>query len=195
MRHFPKYKFAVDADGVLFDFDQSWQFCAEEVLGRPLAVQKPVYALGERYGVTPATVGKIWAGWEAMDGWARMFPRPEGIRTVRMLLDMGHKVTVVTKLPNDLAVDGRRRSLFRHGIGDAGLIAVEGSKSGALSILRPHFFADDTVAHCVEARGTMVPYVARIQAWGDEQPLPSGIEDHPCLESAVRGFFEFCSQV
>ncbi|MEY2342106.1 hypothetical protein AB4090_08365 [Acidithiobacillus sp. IBUN Pt1247-S3] len=87
-------------------------------------------------------------------------------------------------------MDGRRRSLQRHGIGDAGLIAVEGSKSGALAALRPHFFADDTVDHCVEAMGTMVPHVARIQSWGDAQPLPLGIEDYACLESAVRGFFE-----
>ena len=54
-------KIALDADGVLFDFDKSWRLCAERVLSKLLFVANPCYDLGQRYGLRKADVHKVWA--------------------------------------------------------------------------------------------------------------------------------------
>lgn len=183
-----KYRFVLDADGVLLDFDRAWRGCAERVLDRRLEVVEPVYDLGARYGLPAASVAKAWAAWEVTEGWRRVPPIQEGIGAARMLLDMGHSVTVLTCLPNEYAEQQRRWCLDRWGLSGAQMIAVRATKKGGLSLCRPHFFADDRLVHCVEARDVMVPFIARIR-YCEQEDTPDGIHEFGGLEEAVGSFF------
>lgn len=181
-------KIALDADGVLFDFDRSWRGCAERVLGRTLPLCGQHYDLGQRYGLTKAQVHKIWVVWNVTRGWLRVQPIESGIRAAQMALDFGHEVYVVTKLPSSEAAEQRRTALDRWGLEKAVLIPVFGdSKREALKHLRPHFYADDCAIHCREARDAMVPEIVRIQAWGPER-LPDGVCEYPDVATALGQF-------
>lgn len=92
-------KIALDADGVLFDFQTSWRLCAERMLGRTLPLCGQHYDLGQRYGLTKAEVHKVWAVWNATSGWVRVQPIESGIEAAQMALDFGHEVFVVSRLP------------------------------------------------------------------------------------------------
>jgi len=182
-------KIALDADGVLFDFQTSWRLCgAERVLDRALPLCGQHYDLGQRYGLTKAEVHKVWATWNATSAWLRVHPIESGMQAARMALDFGHEVYIVTCLPNTQAAEERRRALDRQGLQRAALIPVFGnSKREALKNLRPHFYADDCAIHCREARDAMVPEIVRIQAWGPEQ-LPDGVCEYPDVATALTEF-------
>jgi hypothetical protein len=181
-------KIALDADGVLFDFDKSWRMCAERVLSRTLPIVTSQYDLAARYGLTKAEVHKVWAVWNDTSGWYRVHPLESGIGAARMALDLGHEVFVVSRLPSEQAAKERRFALDRWGLDRASLIPVFGaSKRQALMDLRPHFYADDCAVHCLEARDALVPEIVRIRAWGPEA-LPDGICEFPDLSTAMREF-------
>lgn len=183
-------KIALDADGVLFDFQTSWRLCAEGVLGRALPLCGQHYDLGQRYGLKNAEVHKVWAVWNTTSGWLRAQPIESGMRAAHMALDLGHEVYVVTCLPNIRAAEERRRALDRWGLDKAALIPVYGaSKLNALKTLRPHFYADDRAIHCREARDAMVPEIVRIHAWGPEQ-LPDGVCEYPDVGTALSDFLK-----
>ena len=189
-------KIALDADGVLFDFDRSWRMCAERVLCRTLPIVTFQYDLATRYGLTKAEVHKVWTVWNDTSGWYRMHPLESGIGAARMALDLGHEVFVVSRLPSERAAQERRFALDRWGLDKAALIPVFGvSKKQALMDLRPHFYADDCAVHCLEARDAMVPEIVRIHAWGlhpakGPEALPDGICEFPDLSTAMRAFFQ-----
>ncbi len=110
------------------------------------------------------------------------------METARMLLDMGYSVTVLTCLPDEVAGQQRRWPLDRWGLARAGLITVNGMKKDGLTQCRPHFFADDRLYHCLEARDVMVPYIAKIHAC-EKEDVPDGIHEFQGLKDAVSDFF------
>lgn len=183
-------KIALDADGVLFDFDKSWRLCAERVLGRTLPLCGQHYDLGQRYGLKKTEVHKVWTVWDMTSGWRRVHPLVSGIEAAHMALNLGHEVFVITRLPSSQAAQERRESLNRWGLLKATLIPVFGaSKKAVLQDLRPHFYADDCAVHCLEARDALVPEIVRIYAWGAEA-LPDGVCEFPDLSTAMQAFFQ-----
>lgn len=183
-------KIALDADGVLFDFVESWRLCAQLVLGRDLPTLTPSYDLESRFGLQKGEVHKVWSVWNTTHGWRRVVPIVPAIEATFAALDMGHEVFVVSRLPSSQAAQERRDSLDRWGLQKATLIPVFGeSKKAALQELRPHFFADDCAVHCREARDALVPEIARIHAWGPE-PLPDGVQEFFDLRSVLLALWE-----
>lgn len=181
---------ALDADGVLFDFDQSWWRCAEKVLKRQISIQESCYHLRKRYGLTKEEEGKVWALWNATAGWRYVLPILPGISAARMALDLGHTVHIVSHVPNEQAARERRESLDRWGLQGATLHpAYSGKKREILERLQPDFYADDCAVHCQEAVEAGVPRVARIFAWGSE-PLPAGVQEHPSVAIALQNFLK-----
>ncbi|MBU2788612.1 hypothetical protein HFQ13_10460 [Acidithiobacillus sp. VAN18-1] len=183
------FRFAIDADGVLFNFDASWRICAERMLRRDLPVVQPVYDLSSRYALSRAEMAKVWAAWNTAECWRTVQPISSAINVTRMLIDMGHSVTVVTKLPSEKAAEERRWCLDHHGLFEADLVTVKDSKKSALAKLRPHFYADDLLFHCLEAKDVFVPHIVKIESCGFGE-VPDGIEKHKELETAIREFFQ-----
>lgn len=183
-------KIALDADGVLFDFDQSWRLCAQRVLGRDLPTVAPCHDLEKRFGLQKGEVHKVWSVWNMTHGWRRVIPIVPAIEATLAALDMGHEIFVVSRLPSSQAARERRDSMDRWGLLRVTLIPVYGeSKKEALQELRPHFFADDCAVHCLEARDALVPEIARIHAWGPE-PIPDGVQEFCSLRSALQSFLQ-----
>jgi hypothetical protein len=181
-------KIALDADGVLFDFQKSWRICAERVLRKKISEVYDAYDLGIRYGLSKADVHKVWTVWNGTAGWRRVMPIVPAIEVVLMALDFGHEITVVSCLPSTQAAQERRESLDRWGLKKAQLIPVyDGSKKPILQKLRPHFYADDLAFHCLEARDAMVPEIVRIRG-SDPSPLPDGVTEYPELGLALVPF-------
>ena len=115
-------KIALDADGVLFDFVESWRLCAQLVLGRDLPTLTPSYDLESRFGLQKGEVHKVWSVWNTTHGWRRVVPIVPAIEATFAALDMGHEVFVVSRLPSSQAAQERRDSLDRWGLQKATLI-------------------------------------------------------------------------
>ncbi|MGK9450308.1 hypothetical protein ACSSZE_03445 [Acidithiobacillus caldus] len=183
-------KIALDADGVLFDFVESWRLCAQRVLGRDLPTVVSCHDLEKRFGLRKGEAHKVWSVWNTTHGWRRVIPIVPAIEITLEALYLGHEVFVVSRLPSSEAAQERRDSLDRWGLQKATLIPVYGeSKKAALQELRPHFYADDCAVHCREARDTFVPVIVRIQAWGPD-PIPEGVQEFCDLRSALQLFLQ-----
>lgn len=191
-------QFALDADGVIFDFDGAWHTVAQDVLDRPLPLVRLFdYALSARYALTNKEYNKVWAAFNALGIWERMPLQPGAVETIQMLLDMGHGVHVITSIP-DHAIPYRERQLEKL-FGQAVVLHPaqcgddeKPEKSVFLRAIRPMFYADDLWAYCGEACQCFVPYVARIDDGthgGDGKPV-DGVHVHDCLKDAVQGFFQ-----
>jgi hypothetical protein len=76
-------KIALDADGVLSDFDKSWRLCAEQVLSRTLPMVASRYDLADRYGLTKSEIHIVWTVWNNTRGWCRVHPLESGIEAAR----------------------------------------------------------------------------------------------------------------
>lgn len=73
-------QFALDADGVIFDFDGAWHTVAQDVLDRPLPLVRLFdYALSARYALTNKEYNKVWAAFNALGIWERMPLQPQGL--------------------------------------------------------------------------------------------------------------------
>ena len=181
-------KIALDADGVLFDFQKSWRLCAERVLKKSLSEMGDAYDLGIRYGLSKTEVHKVWTVWNGTASWRRVLPIVPAVEVVLMALDFGHEITVVSCLPSTQAAQERRESLDRWGLKKVVLIPVyNGSKKTVLQELRPHFYADDLAFHCLEARDALVPEIVRIRGF-DPSPAPEGVTEYPSLDLALVPF-------
>ncbi|WP_414041490.1 RNA-guided endonuclease IscB [Acidithiobacillus sp. M4-SHS-6] len=200
-RGFPhnRMKFATDADQVLFNFDATWRTVGEDVLNRALPLIRPLkYDLSARYALTNREYHRIWAAFNALGLWEHVQPMPGAVDTIKMLLDMGHEVHVISSVP-DHAIPYRERQLeklFGQALvfhpsqnGFSGHDAKP-EKSVFLKAIRPMFYADDCWPHCLEARYAHVPYIARIDGahGGNGEPV-DGVHVHDGLAEAVKAFF------
>ncbi|MDR7927102.1 hypothetical protein RIE95_08945 [Acidithiobacillus thiooxidans] len=192
--------YALDADGVIFDFDAAWRACASVLLSTDLTVQSPAYCLQDRYGLSNRDVQKVWTAWNLNRMWRRVPAFPQVVDGLRMLLDMQHDVTIITLLPDAKAGEDRRIALNMLGLHQVHLVTVSASKREALRQCRPDFYADDCWQFCAEAQDIgrspsatgspcPPPFVARIQAGHDGGGTAiEGVREFPDVLQALAFF-------
>ena len=197
---------AIDADGVFLDFDATWRETAENVLCRKLSAPAAAYHLMDRYALTKAEYHKTWVTFNALGAWSRIKPIPEGVNAVRMMLDMGHEVHVVSCVPIN-ALASRRQQMARlfgehhprltvHATASQPGHEILPTKEQVLSAIHPHFYADDRWPHCLEARHAMVPYIAFIDArHGGDGTAMDDVHVHENLMNAIQDFSRMTNSI
>lgn len=148
---------AIDGDGVVFRFLESWKAHAEKQLGRTLAPLCPAYELARRYGLTDEEVSLTWDSFGAVGGWRSIPPYAGAVDAIRRLERSGMEPVMVTSIPASYAGD-RRANLRAIGL-DMTVVAVgtRRSKRDALKRLRPACFFDDAPWHIAAAAQAGVP--------------------------------------
>ncbi|MBU2761080.1 hypothetical protein [Acidithiobacillus sulfurivorans] len=143
-------KIALDADGVLLDFDRHFQRHMEYKLGRKLPVLSDSFQLTARYGIDG-----FWNDL-AQDAvfWSGMPLLPDAKNLIYALEDMGFEVWVVTAIGEE---QRKSRAISLSGLIPAGRIVCAGwtatpqDKANILHDLGTVGFLDDQWEHVLHA--------------------------------------------
>lgn len=150
---------ALDCDGVLLDYIETYQKLYEEMFNVKITPANP------RSFNVDKNLGIDWSGREdkqaefyelfAEKGWKMMNPLPGAIDATKHMVDMGYEIIVVTSMPEEKALD-RAMNLRNVGIPFKDVVAC-GSHSLAkdgvnlkekhLKKIKPEYFADDLLSN------------------------------------------------
>lgn len=140
------HRIALDCDGVLLNFDQSFARVASDVLKRQVAKLNNRYELDTRYGLS---MHDFQYAWDALDdhehGWRNMILLPGAVEAVRTLQAQGASIHLVTGIHARLS-EQRLANLLAHTIEVESIHCVGDGKSSKTSVLRdlkPVGFVDD----------------------------------------------------
>ena len=160
--------FALDADGVLLDCDNSFRMVGSCLLGRELVKENNQYDLRLRYNVSEEEVNNIFhAMLEHEHGWRGMALIP-GAKEAFMILQEDYDVHIVTAISEDIK-KLREESFHRHGMFPTAIHCAGHHASPKTDILRklnPVGLIDDRLRHLYEA-----PFIEH-RVWidhGDDQ--------------------------
>ncbi|MHB1666091.1 hypothetical protein [Thiomonas sp.] len=160
---------AVDADGVILDFEARWVEVAEQTLGRSLVKQSAEYHFIPRYGITKAEYGQTWDAFDAMGGWATL-PLLDGADVALRRLAEHYTIHVVTGI--ELRFKAARWANIRHHGLPVHEVHVTGhrdnTKETILRNLRPEAFVDDRRLHLEQAHQAGIRRLFWVDR-GDEQ--------------------------
>lgn len=181
---------ALDADGVLLDFNGGFLQVAQEVLGRPLRQLSNAYRMSPRYGITQAERNQVWLEMiHHPSGWRNLPPIPGAIEAVARLRAWGLRIQVVTAIPTAL-IDLRMANFEQHGLVIDGIDCVGDapSKRPFLIPRRPLMFVDDRLSLVHEA--DFVPHAVWVNTGDDQesQGLHEGIVETSSLARWVEDF-------
>ena len=151
-------KLAVDVDGVLFNFMESFDKASEIVLKRPIIVhkdelQQDFYHLGRRVGTDEKTVMKILDYMLESGMYSELEPLPGAKEGLQKIRDAGFEISIVTALP-EMARDMRLFNLknkLDFEPDNAFFVGMGMSKREALLKLSPDVFIDDRIDYLVSA--------------------------------------------
>lgn len=142
---------AVDADGVLLNYEHHYRHLAEVALGRSFdrEIDPEADHAAERYGIprNPETWAKL-APLFAQGGWRTLPALPGAVEAARLLQEQDVRLVCVSCLPEEFAID-RAENLMALGIHVDDVIAVgagaagENPKRAVLESLAPDVFVDD----------------------------------------------------
>lgn len=150
---------ALDCDGVLLNYIDTYQKIYEEMFNTKISVVNP------RSFTADTHLGINWKGRDkeqaafydlfAEKGWKSMIALPGAVEATHHMKDLGYKVVIVTSMPEDKAMD-RASNLQNVGVYFNDVIAC-GSHSKAvagvnlkephLKKLKPEYFADDLLSN------------------------------------------------
>jgi len=99
---------ALDADGVLVDFDQHWRKAAESAIKRPLVKLQDVHDFRDRYGLSREEYHAAWGRFNAMGGWADIPVYAHTEVLVAGLRHQGLHPMVLTSIPEKYAAQRRQ---------------------------------------------------------------------------------------
>lgn len=177
---------AVDVDGVLVSFLHGFERAFEAVLGRPAIRVTMHWDLDAAYQITKEDVAAIWAYIRKAHLYRELPPLEGAFEAVRQLEDAGYEVHAVTAIDPVFEAD-RLENLASLGFNPKSLHSVGfGSKTPALQLLRPAFFADDQVKHLHAA--PFVPNRVWIRS-GDEQ-FPGDLHRHTHEAHSLHEFVQ-----
>jgi hypothetical protein len=98
---------ALDADGVLVDFDQHWREAAEFAIKRPLVKLQDVHDFRGRYGLSREEYHAAWDRFNSIGGWADIPVYAHTEVLVTELRHYGLHPMVLTSIPEKYAVQRR----------------------------------------------------------------------------------------
>jgi len=149
---------ALDVDGVLLNFDDHWQSCAQECLQRQLPRISESYSLTKRFGISKEEKALVWERF-IDDGWmATVPPYPSSQRMIYDLHELGASIWAVSSVSATSYLD-RCKSLSGL-ISPARLLCVGSpetrpSKVSALKQIGAHIMLDDLAIHLEDAKNTV----------------------------------------
>lgn len=138
----------LDLDGVLLDFESAWRDCAEEALDRPTLQISDQYDLGERFGLSPREVAKVWTRFDRGNWWERVPPTEHAWELLDDLERMGLSIWAVTNV--DLEHRAARSNSLdqmipKNRIICLGEMATPKDRAKVLRGIKPMAFIDDLV--------------------------------------------------
>lgn len=163
-------KIALDVDGVLLNFTESFDKAAEIVLKRKLTIHRDEflhdhYHLAKRIDVDIDTVENILQYMLDSKMYANFTPLPGVKEALKNIKDRGYEISIVTALPES-AKEMRLENL-QNALGFTPdrcfFVGMGKSKEAALKELRPDIFVDDRIEYLANA-----PQVFHL-VWCDQQ--------------------------
>jgi phosphoglycolate phosphatase-like HAD superfamily hydrolase len=142
---------ALDADGVLLDYNQAYAALWERAFGvRPLERDPEAYWARDRFGLAPLEAAEL-AHFRSHFGeafWAAVPALPGAVAACEALVSAGYELVCVSALPPEFA-DTRLRNLRGHGFPIERVLATghdagtRSPKADAINALAPLAFVDD----------------------------------------------------
>lgn len=164
-----KPNIALDVDGVLFSFDDTFQQVAQQVLDRPVSKVSNHFRLYKKFGLSLDEVDKIWQAFTEKHYYQKLEPI-EGALEAAKELSAHYNIHIVTAVRSQHAED-RKSSLAKHGFKEEQIHAVGGGnapKDGIISQIMPIIFVDDRLEHLHK-----VPFVQhRVWVRTDDEQFP-----------------------
>jgi phosphoglycolate phosphatase-like HAD superfamily hydrolase len=160
MEHHPPLLIALDADGVLVDYNRTFGRIWELHFGDSLTELEPrAYHVHNRYGITAPPGGHPFWDHFDRDGWSNMDAMPGAVVACQRLAAAGYRLVCVTSMPGHRRED-RASNLARLGFPIDEVIAVgahtkapawpggdrsvrSNPKKAAIEELAPEWFIDD----------------------------------------------------
>lgn len=176
----------MDADGVFFDFDASWEAVVARVTGAPISITPNVWPLDEKYSITPEELAECWRQFNEGGEWSLMPSIAGAPEWLNAVLDRGIRVSIVTSI--DPLFAEQRRQAFRSAGVDPDRIELHcaGLGSSKLDIfrrLKPRLHIDDHGKHLTEAESAGVPVRVLLQGF---------MQDHPHATHRVASLANLC---
>lgn len=147
----PSLLIALDADGVLLDYNRGFGNMWKAYFDQPDMVEcdTSAYHAARYWGVDPPERGHGFWDYFDQNGWRTMPAMPGALEACKALVDAGHRLVCVTSMPEHRAED-RFHNLQSLGFPIERVIAT-GSKFGctnnpkkeAIEALKPDWFVDD----------------------------------------------------
>lgn len=138
----------LDLDGVLLDFESAWKDCAEEALNRPVLQVSNHYDLGERFGLSPRDVSRVWTRFDRGNWWERVPPTEHAWELLDGLERMGLSIWAVTNVDlehRDARANSLDQMIPKNKIICLGETATPEDRASILRGLKPMAFIDDLV--------------------------------------------------
>lgn len=158
-------RIALDADGVILNFDVAWRRTGSALLGRELFSQAMVYDFSRRYGLSAEEEARVWDVFHQQEGIRRTPALPGAIDAVAALCAAGYDVHIVTAISPEHQAQ-RMDCLQRLGLPDIPVhcVGAGGRKEDLLRWLSPGAYVDDRIKHLHEAERAGIP----VRIWLDD---------------------------
>lgn len=192
---------AIDADGVMLDYNAAFAVVFEKAFGRKLElVDAAAFHATNQWGLAAMSPEEKSAFYEAADQhgiWRSMPAFPGAVQAVQKLHDMGYEMVCVTSMPTEHGPD-RLANLKALGFPIERVIAThrhgnENPKKAPIEELAPVFFIDDLLKNFegIQAPGTKLVYLDR--GYSDAPNARHGAIRRDVTVSSLENFVEAVS--
>ena len=156
-----KYKkiAALDVDGVILDWAESFRLQAEEMLGRKISTVGEFWNTCKRFNISKDEFNKVWNNFD----WGHLKPFEGAIESISNLQKQGYFVVLITSISPEIE-QSRKKSLKSYGClpGHMFCVGFNESKQHLLEILQPEMYIDDKASHINEAVNAGVPKIFHV---------------------------------
>lgn len=156
-------KFAIDVDGVLLDYNQSFKKQFDKIFSVDLQLKEVRAHHAHNYWYLPNIDWKKEFFRKSGDMWREMPPIANSVAAINRLVDAGHEVVCVTSMPSHFQ-KSRLYNLQREGFQIHNVIATsrvgrENPKKKYIDELQPDYFIDDLLKNFEGIDSTKTVYV------------------------------------
>lgn len=144
-------KIVLDVDGVLLNFIDAFEEVAHTLkddFGKELQINKNLYHLNHRLGITLEQENRVWQKFEELNMWEKLNPLPGVIQAIESINKAGFDIYIVTAI-EEKYMESRLKNLREIGVIPKEIYCVgyNNSKKEIVDRIKPDVFVDDRLDH------------------------------------------------
>lgn len=150
-----KHKIVLDVDGVLLNFVDAFEQVAlsmEQELNTKIVVNRTLYNLADRLGVTAEQEKLIWDRFAKNGTWENLNPLPGVVDAIEKINNANFEIHIVTAI-EDFYKEQRLLNLSKIGVDPSAIhcVGYGNSKTQYINEIAPDVFIDDRLEHLHKA--------------------------------------------